>query len=252
MANDGVITEVQENVGYVTLSRPEVLNAMNQALRLALTRQLQLLNENPDVRVVVLKGTGRAFCAGQDQRESRTLDQEGASARIQTYCTLFDAMRRMTKPVVARLHGFAVGAGLQLALLADLRIASEDLRVGLPELDIGSPCITGSGILWPIAGEAVVRRLVLTGDLVGAHEAERLGLVHEVVPPDELDDHVTALVAKLIEKPETPMRLTKEWLRLLTEEHFTKTWDQATETHAKNYVSGELTRGAERFLARKR
>jgi enoyl-CoA hydratase/carnithine racemase len=158
----------------------------------------------------------------------------------------------MTKPVVARLHGYAVGAGLQVALLADLRIASEDLQVGLPELDIGSPCITGSGILWPIAGEAVVRRLVLTGDLISAREAERSGLVHEVTSPDGLDDRVKSLVAKLIEKAETPMRLTKEWLRLLTEKHFAKTLEHATQAHARNFSSGELTKGAERFLARKR
>ena len=252
MGDDSVTTDVLGNIAFLTLNRPRVLNAMNQQMRLALTQELQLMNETPGVRVVVIQGIGRAFCAGQDQNESRVLDQAGASGRIQSYCALFDAMRHMTRPVIARLHGFAVGAGLQVALLADLRIASEDLRAGLPELDIGSPCITGSGILWPIAGEAVVRRLVLTGDLVSAPEAERIGLVHEVVPSDELDDRVGALAAKLAEKAEAPMRLTKEWLRLLTEEHFARTVEHATNAHARNFSSGEMTRGAARFLARKR
>lgn len=248
--SDTLLLEKRGSVAYVTLHRPEVLNALNHESRQNLIVTVQKLQTDPDVRVVVLQGAGRAFCAGQDQKESSQFDHAGAARRIETYGQLFDTMRRLTKPVVAKIHGYAVGAGFQLALLADLRIASESAKVGLTELNVGSPCITGSALLWPIAGEAVVRRLVLTAEFVLAPEALRMGLVHEVVPEGELDAGVETLVAQLCAKPALAIQLSKEWWRLMTEDDFQLALQHAVQAHAENFEAGGVSQGSRHFLNR--
>lgn len=243
--------ETTDSIAYVTFNRPAVLNAMNHELRTALTEQLKELNGDDAIRVVVLRGAGRAFCAGQDQKESRQFTAEAAARRIETYVDLFQALRDMNKPIVAGIRGYAVGAGLQVAALADIRIATPEAKFALPELKIGAPAITGSGILWPIIGEANVRRLVLTSDFIDSVEASRLGLVHEVVAEDELDARVRALSEQLADKPPLAVKLCKEWWREMTAASFAQTAAHAVGAHASSYASGELRAGAAKFLARK-
>lgn len=243
--------ETTNSVAYLTFNRPEVLNAMNHELRTGLTAQLKELNDDDSVRVVVLQGAGRAFCAGQDQKESRQFTAEGAARRIETYVALFQALRDMNKPILAGIRGYAVGAGLQIAALADIRVATPEAKFALPELKIGAPAITGSGILWPIIGEANVRRLVLTSDFIDSAEALRLGLVHEIVSEDELGARVKALSEQLADKPPLAVRLCKEWWREMTATSFAQTAAHAVGAHASSYASGELRAGAAKFLARK-
>lgn len=120
--SDTYLLEHRGKIAYLTLNRPSVLNALNHEARCALTEGFERLEADPDVRVIVMRGAGRAFCAGQDQKESAGFDAARADQRIDTYGKLFASMRRLTKPVIARMHGYAAGAGCQLAMLADLRI----------------------------------------------------------------------------------------------------------------------------------
>lgn len=246
-----LLTEVCDGVATVTLNRPNVLNALNNDMRRGLTGVLTRLNEDDGVRVIVLQGAGRAFCAGQDQKESKAFSRERASERIQAYGELFDTLRRTFKPVVSKIHGYSVGAGFQVALHSDLRIAAESAKVGLTELNIGAPCITGSGAMWPVAGAAVVKELVLTGAFVEARRAFELGLLTEVVPEERLAERVDEIVATLKEKPPLAVRITKQFWQRLTEADFRATMEFAASGHAESFESGELVEGATRFAERK-
>lgn len=251
--SETTIVETRGKVAYVTLNRPEALNALNATLKRDLTNDLHELDGDPAVHVIVLKGAGRAFCAGQDQKESAQFrDSSAADKRIDLFVDMFEALRHMSKPIIAQIHGYAVGGGLQVALLADLRIASPSARFGLTELNVGSPAITGSALLWPIAGEAVVKRLVLTAELVYAPEALTMGIVHEVVEETELAARVDHLADIVAEKPASTVKLQKEWWRVLTEPLFQQAVAHAHGAHAKNFLAGEFSHGATSFVSRAR
>ncbi|MFC2015551.1 enoyl-CoA hydratase/isomerase family protein [Chloroflexota bacterium] len=253
MGSDQLLVEVEDKIARLTLNRPEVLNALSHELKSSLAAALTQANSNPDVRVVVLQGAGdRAFSAGQDLSETRDLDEEGARHWIDGYDRLYSAIREMDKIVIAKINGYAVGAGFQLTLLSDLRIASDSAKVGMTEVNAGLPCITGTGLLWPIAGEADARRLVLTGDLVDAIEAKAMGLVHEVVAKGELSDRVDELASRLTEKAPGAIKLTKEWCRMQGEDNYRRTIQHALEAHASAYGSGEPAEYMSRFLKKKR
>ncbi len=240
---------VEGPVATVTLSRPEVLNAINHEQRSNLARAFAALDGDADVRVIVVAGAGRAFCAGQDQRESAAMDAHGAARRIEGYAALYRVMRGMTKPLVARIQGYSTGAGLQVALLCDLRIAGPGAKLGMTELNVGSAAIMGSAFLLPLIGEAAMRRLVLLSDFVGAQDALAMNLVHQVLADDAaLDERIAQIAAGLASRPPLGVTLTKEWWRIMGDAQFEAAMAHARAAHARNYAAGGLSKGAQRFV----
>lgn len=246
-----IAVELNEGVATVTLNRPEVLNAVNQPQRQALERVFRTLEADERVRAVVLRGAGRAFCAGQDQKESARMNATEAAQRIEAYAALYDTMRALGKPLIASMHGYAAGAGLQLALLADLRIAARGTRMGMTELNVSSAAILGSTMLQAVVGEAAMKQLVLMAEFVPAERALAVGLVHEVVDDGELDARVQALAADLAAKPPMGIRLTKVWWREMSENAFQASVAHARTAHAHNFEHGGLSEGARRFVGKK-
>ncbi|WP_426955025.1 enoyl-CoA hydratase/isomerase family protein [Muricoccus radiodurans] len=252
MSYEALGLAVEAGVATLTLRRPQVLNALNRRQRLDLIDAFLRLDADDAVRCIVLRGEGRAFCAGQDQKESAGMDAAAAHDRIEHYLQLYDRMRRCSKPVIARMHGPVAGAGLQLALLCDLRIAAEDTRCGMTEFNIGSAAITASFLLVPVIGESLTRRLIMMADFIPASEALSWHLLHEVHPEGALDARVAEVAAGLAAKPPGGIRLTKEWWRLRTEDEFGKLKAFAHEAHAANFAAGALSAGARAFVAGKR
>ena len=214
MAGDQVLSTVATSWGVrLVLDRPDKLNALNGALVAALTRALDAAEANPDVRVIVIEGAGRAFCAGYDLTE----EAEGAIGGPAAWRDLLAADVAATlrlldspKPVVAQVHGYALAGGLELAMACDLIVAAEGTQLGEPEIRYGSAPVT---LLMPyLIGQKKTRELLLTGDLVDAAEAERIGLVNRVVPADRLAAEVDALADRLARTPPEVMRLTKRML----------------------------------------
>ena len=244
--------DVQDKIATLTLDRSQVLNALNHEQRANLEAAFKALNADEQVRVIILQGAGRAFCAGQDQKESASMDADGAHRRIEGYASLYTVMRDLDKPVIARIRGYATGAGLQLALLSDLRIASTDTKVGMTELNVGSAAIMGSAFLLPLIGEAEMRRLVMLSEFVPAEQALAMKLLHEVLPADELDARVMAIAAKMATWPPLGIALTKQWWRKMGDALFFAAMEQARESHARNFAAGGLSHGATRFLERAR
>lgn len=242
----------QDSILTLSLNRPEVLNAFNQEMRIALARALREADGDDTVRVIVLEGRGRAFSAGQDQRESATMADEQARARLDAYAEVADALRSCSKPIIAKIHGYAAGSAFQMALRADLRIAGTSARMGLTELNIGSVALNGSTIARQVLGEATMKRLVMTAELIDAAEAYRLNAVHEVVPDEQLDSRVAAIAGFLAGHDRFAVAVTKRWWQQMTEDELSRSREYAYSGHAANFEQGTSRRGAKKFVEGKR
>jgi enoyl-CoA hydratase len=194
----------------LTLNRPAKLNAISAELREALTAAVAAAEADPEVRVIAIAGAGRAFCSGYDLSEAAPDDVWGWRAILAEDVAATLAIWRCSKPVIAQVHGFALAGGLELAMACDLVVASEDARLGEPEIRFGSAPVT---LLMPfLIGQKATRELLMTGDLVDAAEARRLGLVNRVVPAERLAAEVDALAETLAKVEPDVMAPTKMML----------------------------------------
>ncbi len=193
---DPVLFEIDERgVATITLNRPERLNAINMVMRDLLWEYLQACRDNPDVRAILFRGEGRAFSAGADISEFGTAPSLWASRRARHERDVWGLMLSLPAPLVARMHGFCFGAGLELPLCCDVRVAAEDTQFGLPEVMLGYiPSAGGTQTLPRTIPPGAAADLILTGEPVGTEEALRWGLVTRVAPANELDAAVEEAV----------------------------------------------------------
>lgn len=207
-----VRVEVRDGVAFVTVSRPKALNALNDATHDDLRTAFEALRDAADVKAAVLTGEGeKAFVAGADiteLAEMTPLQAKAASAKGQH---VFSTIERCGKPVVAAINGFALGGGLELALACHVRLASENARLGLPEVTLGLiPGYGGTQRLARLIGVGRAMALTLTGDMIDAATAERYGLVHQVLPADELLAAAEKLARKIASRGPVAVRLATE------------------------------------------
>ena len=209
--SDQVLVEIADRVGTVTLNRPERLNTLDHDTLDLLIDALARVAGSDDVRVVVLAGTGRVFCAGADQAEMVERKPQEWEPIVRRYLDPVRAIVSMDKPVIAALHGDTVGGGLGLALASDFRIAAEGIRLGAPFTPIGlAGCDMSAGWFLPrLVGLGAATEMMFTGRLVKADEALDMGLVHRVVAADEFTDHVAEFAARLAAGPPIAHAWTK-------------------------------------------
>lgn len=183
-----VLTTTENHIATVTINRPEALNAMNLALVQALQETLDELLNADQVGVIILTGSGdRAFVAGADIKAMQTMDKEAAYQFGEKGQNLMKTIAEAPKPVIAAVNGFALGGGCELSLACHLRVASTTARFAQPEVHLGIiPGWGGTQRLPHLVGLGSAYELILTGRMMGAEEAYRIGLVNAVVPPDEL------------------------------------------------------------------
>jgi enoyl-CoA hydratase len=208
MKDDGVLLREPTPWGVrLILNRPAKLNALNAELRDALTEAIADAAADERVRVVAIAGSGRAFCSGYDLSEAAppTAWQWRDVLERDIRATL--AVWSCPKPVIAQVHGYALAGGLELAMACDLVVAAESSQLGEPEIRFGSAPVT---LLMPfVVGQKRARELLMTGDLIDAAEAERIGLINRVVPADRLAAEVDALADRLARVPSDVMAPTK-------------------------------------------
>ncbi len=201
MSEPSVVTERHGSVLRVRLNRPRVHNALDGPTIEALDAAMAEAAGNDGVRVVVVEGEGKSFCAGADLQWMRAaLDAPPEAVREESLrlYDLFDRIARLPRPVVARVHGVALGGGVGLVAACDIAIAEETAEFGLSEVRLGlAPAVISPHVVARI-GQGAARRLFLTGERFGAAEAWRLGLVSDVVDTDELDDAVGEVVEALL------------------------------------------------------
>jgi enoyl-CoA hydratase len=210
MTDDVVLYEQRGPAAWVTLNRPDKLNAISREVVAALHEALGRAEADDEVKVVVLTGAGRAFSAGFDISPENESGIEGALGWREELAHDIDVTMRvwsLPKPVIAAVRGWCLGGACELAMACDLIVATEDARLGEPEIRFGSGPVT---LLMPfVLGQKKTNELLFTGDSIDAAEAERLGLVNRVVPGEELETAVTALVRRIAPTPLPVLRLTK-------------------------------------------
>ena len=204
-----------DGIAWITLNRPRVLNAANMAMRDELWSALRAVRDDPGVRVAVLQGAGdRAFSAGADISEFGTAPSYVAARRARHDRDVWGLMLSITKPLVAAIHGFAYGAGCEMALCCDIRIASDDATFALPEVTLGYiPSAGGTQTLPRNIPPGVARQMVLTGEPIDARRALAIGLVNRVVPRARLLAETTDVARRLVVQPEAAVRASKEAMR---------------------------------------
>jgi len=240
--------EVADAVATLTLDRADSLNSLTIPLKEELLSTFRRLARDPDVRSIVLTGAGRAFCAGQDLRERLEPDAVPLATELrERYNPLILAMRTIEKPIVGAINGVAAGAGASLAFACDIRLAAESASFLLAFGRIGLVPDSGATWLLPrLVGPAKAAELAFTGEALSAVDAERLGLVARVVPPESLLDEAQALAARLAAGAPRAFALTKRalnrsWDATLEESLDYEAWLQgiagATDDHREGLVA---------------
>jgi enoyl-CoA hydratase/carnithine racemase len=198
-----------EGVAWLWLARPGALNALDRALTAALEEALDRVAAMDDVRVLVVAGRGRAFCAGNDITEMATLGGDEAEALATRQAVLMDRFSRLPQVTLAAVDGHALGGGLMLAVAQDLRIASDRARFALPEVTLGFNPAYGIARVLDIVGGGHARDLLLTGRTVRAADALRMGLVNRVVAPPTLEASAAAWAVEIARSPAAGLAATK-------------------------------------------
>jgi enoyl-CoA hydratase len=212
--NNVVLIEKKGAIAIITINRPDKLNALSPDVRVGLAMALEQIRLDDDVRVAIITGAGeKAFIAGADIAEFKGKSGVEGYHYIQTG-DIYSAIERFPKPVIAMINGFCLGGGCELAMACDIRIASDKAKLGQPETNLGLiPGGGGTQRLPRLVGQGHAMRLIYTGDIIGAEEAGKIGLVDEIVPHDELAERTEALAGRIAEKSPASLQATKESVR---------------------------------------
>lgn len=252
MTYTSILLEQEGTVATVTVNRPDKRNALNASVRAEILEALDALRNDDQVRVVVFTGAGeQAFVAGADIREfaERTpLEQRAAM----TGRRIFDEIAAFPKPTIAVINGLAFGGGCELALACDVRVAADTARLGQPEINLGLiPGGGGTQRLPRVIGEGQAMRLILTGELIDAAEAQRIGLVDVVFPAGELRQNALELALRMAAKSPVALRMAKAAIRAAAEMPLSAGLLHETEMFLACFASEDKREGIEAFFAKR-
>jgi 2-(1,2-epoxy-1,2-dihydrophenyl)acetyl-CoA isomerase len=254
--NRAVLEKCEGRVATIVLNRPERMNALNKDLVLALNDALTRVEADQEIAVVVLAGAGRAFCAGGDLavigegRQENDMNELQPILRSGMQAVL--KIRTMRQPVIAAVHGAAAGAGMNIALAADIRVASDDAMFGQNFAKVGLfPDYGGTLFLPQLVGPAKAAELFYTGDMIDAAEALRIGVANRVVPLAQLESEVRALAQKIANGPAIAIRAIKETLFGRDKEELTKLLNLEMEQQMKCFSSGDCEEGIRAFFEKR-
>jgi len=202
--------EKKDNIGYVTINRPEALNALNFDVITEVTDVFTKISADDEVKIVILTGEGRAFVAGADIGWLRSLGSVDGRAMSMKAQAMMDLIENIEKPVIAAVNGFALGGGNELAMACDIRIASDKAKFGQPEVNLGIiPCFGGTQRLPRLVGKGMAKYMIFSAEMIGAEEALRIGLADRVVPADELISTAEALAKTIMSKGPIAVKMAK-------------------------------------------
>jgi enoyl-CoA hydratase/carnithine racemase len=249
-----VLTEDRGAIRHVVLNRPEKRNAFHDELVLATGTALRAAADAPDVRCVVLRGAGPMFSSGMDLAALGALAEAPENLReFRRHCLwAWNAAEEMPKPVICAIQGGCIGGALELALACDFRVLAADAVVGLPETRIGLiPDVGGSSRLPQVVGLGRAKELVMTGKLIGAEEAERIGLVNRVAPAGELDAAVQALADELLACAPIAVALAKRVMDASARPALATTLELEVVSQERCAASADFAEGARAFAEKR-
>ena len=244
-----IILEKKETIGILTLNRPEKSNTLSSAFLNEIIQGLREIDDDEDVRVIVIQSQGKHFCAGADISESRptTVSRQ----RDKRFAKLAAAVHSLKKPVIAAVHGAATAGGCGLALACDLVIASEDARFGLTGINVGLFCFGPAVPLSRTLGWKKALELLLTGDIIPAGQALGLGMINRVVPRESLEKEVMELAGKLARKSPLALQMGKEGFYALAEMPYRQALDCSESLIAILSSTEDAEEGIRAFLEKR-
>ncbi|SEJ11987.1 MULTISPECIES: enoyl-CoA hydratase [unclassified Variovorax] len=242
--NRGVLT--------LTLNRPSSFNALSEGMLGALEQALGQAAADDTVRAVVIAAAGKAFCAGHDLKEMRAEPSLGYYRQLFERCgAMMLSIQRLPVPVIARVHGIATAAGCQLVAVCDLAVASSEARFAVSGVNVGLFCATPSVTLSRNLGRKEAFEMLVTGEFIGAREAQEKGLVNRVAAPEALDAAVEALVASIVAKPRQALALGKALFYRQLETGIEAALADASQTMACNMMDESALEGVQAFIEKR-
>jgi 2-(1,2-epoxy-1,2-dihydrophenyl)acetyl-CoA isomerase len=251
--SDLVLYEVIEGVAKLTLNRPTALNALNNDMISDLISYLKEAERDDDVRVILIQGNGRSFCAGDDLIDMGTQEHPNPDDKLQEYKMGYPEIvlqiRSVEKPVIAKIHGYALGAGFEIALAADIVISAEEAKVGLPFVLRG--IAAGSYLLQSIVGYHKACELLFTGDMLSAEKAEQMGIINKVVPLDQLEVETDRLTRRLSKGATRAIGLMKLAMNNTINEDVKKGMHEQVYTTTYSYYTKDYAEGKNAFIEKR-
>ncbi|RLF11560.1 MAG: crotonase [Thermoprotei archaeon] len=249
-----VIYEKQGAAAWITINRPEALNALDAEAHRKLREALNRAEADPEVKVVVLTGIGeKAFCAGADVKDFLEAKPMEVRRHVEESRKTIQAVLKLGKPVVAAVNGLALGTGCELVLACDLAVASSSARLGQPEVKLGMmPGLGATQRLPLLVGVKKAKELLMTGRLLSAEEAEKLGLINMVVPPEKLKEAVDGLVDELSRLDPSVLKLIKDVVNQPIEALLSQGLSLELECFALNFATQTPHQGIRAFLEKRR
>lgn len=252
MSEQSIRVERRDHVGIVTLNRPESFNTFTTALAQELCSTLLELDSDRNIRVIVIKGSGKAFCTGIDISEFHGKTLQEYREWVGVMMRAVRIIPSMKKPVIASAHGYAVANGAGLIAACDLAIVAEGTKIGATAVNVGLFCM---GPAVPLARSLSRKRcleLLMTGDLIEAREAERWGLVNKVVPLERLEEETMGLARKLARKSPLALQMGKEAFYGMSDMEYDKALDYSNELFAALCVTEDAKEGVDAFLNKRK
>jgi enoyl-CoA hydratase/carnithine racemase len=246
-------TEARGAIAHVTVDNRAKLNIVGSALMGDLIAQVEALGRRDDLRALVLSGAGeKAFIGGADINEMAALDRDSARQFITLVHRTCDCLRQLPVPVIARIDGYALGAGLEVAVSCDLRVATTRAKFGMPEVKVGIPSVVEAALIPRLIGWGRARELIMLGEIIDAATALRWGLIERMVAPDALDHEVEGIVQALLAAGPHAIRRQKALMREWETLPIDRAIAAGLDAYVRAFDTDEPGRMLRAFLARKR
>lgn len=254
MEYQNLLYDSKNRIGYITINRPDKLNALNSQTKDELKDLLNKVGGDSEIDVVILTGSGeKSFVAGTDIKELTTLNSQTGKELALSGQEIFSFIENLGKPVIAAVNGYALGGGCELALACHIRIASENTRFGQPEVSLGIiPGYGGTQRLPRLVGKGKAMEMILTGDPIDAQEALRIGLVNKVVPLSDLIKCAEEIAAKIISKGQVAIRLAMKAVNLTDEQTLKAGLRSEAELFGECCSSEDFIEGTTAFLEKRK
>ena len=243
----------QGSVATLTMERPQARNALSMELMVALIEALESISQDTAIKCVILRGAGPAFCAGHDLKEMRAnADRAFMEQTFETCTRLMLAITNLRQPVIAQVHGIATAAGCQLVATCDLAVCADDARFATPGVNIGLFCSTPMVALTRAVGRKAAMHMLLTGEMIGATQAVRIGLVNSAVPSSKLHEPVEALAAGIAAKSGRVLAIGKEAFSRQIDLPLADAYTYAGSVMTENMMLRDAAEGIDAFLGKRK
>ncbi|MBW2574151.1 MAG: enoyl-CoA hydratase/isomerase family protein [Deltaproteobacteria bacterium] len=252
MEKELVLVDKKDMIGLITLNRPEEMNTFNVPFAGALNEALRNLDQDDEVRVVVIRAAGKHFSAGISLPEFKGKSPKELREFLGLMDEFYHTIPRMKKPVIASVKGYALANGAGLVFACDLAVAAEDAKFGTTAINVGLICLGPAVPMVRSLGRKKTLEMVLTGDIISAAEAERLGLINKVVPPEELEASTLKLAAKLAKKSPLAVQIGKTGIYGMSEVPYHQALDYVDELFASLCATEDAREGIEAFQEKRK